>query len=318
MARCDNLPRMPSADPVLSWLLEGDPAIRWQALRDLAGAGPRSVARERGRVATEGWGSRLLALQEESGQWGGGLYTPKWISTTYTLLELRDLGLPEGHPQALRACRLLFDRGLWRDGGFNCWRSFKHSEACVTGMVVSMAAHFGLEDGRVERMTRFLLEQQMPDGGWNCQLFRGATHGSFHTTISVLEALRLYEARGRPLAAEARGAQARGREFLLAHRLYRSHRTGKIVDSALTRFFFPPRWHYDVLRGLDYFQATNAPRDPRLKDGIGIVLRRRGPDGRWVLPNGYPGRVHFHMEKPGEPSRWNTLRCLRVLKWWRG
>jgi hypothetical protein len=303
-------------DAVLQWLFDGDPSVRWQALRDLAGASARAVARERRRVAVEGWGARLLALQDESGQWGGGLYTPKWISTTYTLLQLRDMGLPARHPQALKACALLLDRGSYRDGGFNCWRSFKHSETCVSGMVVSMAAHFGFKDERVDRMARFLLDEQMPDGGWNCRRVHGATHGSFHTTISVLEALRLYgDGRGAH-AGEARAAQVLGREFLLAHRMYRSHRTGKVADPAMTRFSFPPRWHYDVLRGLDYFQACRAPRDPRLQDAIGLVLRRRRRDGRWTLQNRHAGRVHFEMEPVGQPSRWNTLRCLRVLKWW--
>ncbi|MGD0200852.1 MAG: hypothetical protein ABSD27_08900, partial [Bryobacteraceae bacterium] len=214
-----------TGEAAIQWLLEGDPSIRWQAMRDLLGRGARTVARERKRVAEGGWGARLLALQDASGQWGGGVYTPKWTSTTYTLLELRGLGLPAGNPQALKGCRLLLDRGLYHDGGINFGWAPWPSETCVTGMVLSVSAHFGLKDERLERLAAHLLGQQMTDGGWNCRSFRGATHGSFNTTISVLEGLRDYEALNPERAPRLRQAQERGREFLLAHRLFRSHRT---------------------------------------------------------------------------------------------
>lgn len=305
---------------MIDWLLQGDPAIRWQTLRDLCGAASREIARARAEVASRGWGQRLLALQDpQTGLWGGGIYTPKWTSTTYTMLLLRDMGLPAQNPQALQACRLLLDEGVYADGGINYWGSWsKASEACVTGMVLSICARFECRGERLDTLARFLLDHQMPDGGWNCRLFRGATHASFHTTISVLEGLRDYEKLGRSLSAPARAAQARGREFLLLHRLFRSHRTGQVVKPAMTRFTFPPRWHYDVLRGLDYFRECGAPGDPRLDDGIALVEKRRRPDGAWLLPGRYPGRDHFLMEQPGEPSRWNTLRALRVLQWWNG
>src|SRR5216683_1444287 len=156
----------------------------------------------------------------------------------------------------------------------------------------------------------------MPDGGWNCRRFDGASHASVHTTISVLEGLRLYEEyRGRAARA-VQAAQRSGREFLLAHRLFRSHQTGEIIKPAFTRFSFPPRWHYDILRALDYFQAVDAPRDDRLAEAIEIVHRGRGADGRWLLQNRYAGKTYFEMERLGAASRWNTLRALRVLKWW--
>ena len=137
-----------------------------------------------------------------------------------------------------------------------------------------------------------------------------------HTTISALEGLRLYELhRGGELPA-VRAAQERGREFLLVHRLFRSHRTGEIIKPVFTRFSFPPRWHYDVLRALDHFQAVDAPRDQRLADAIDIVHKGRCEDGRWLLQNSYKGKVYFELERLGAPSRWNTLRALRVLKWW--
>jgi hypothetical protein len=307
---------MPDSDSAIRWLLEGDPAIRWQTLRDLAGASDAIVQREQKKVAEEGWGARLLERQEASGQWGGGIYTPKWISTTYTVVQLHSLGLPPEHPQALKGCRLLLDKGEYVDGGFNCWGSFKHSEPCVTGMVLAAAANFRLKDDRLHRFAEYLLGQQMKDGGWNCRSHWGATHSSMHTTILALEGLLEYERFAARNVTAVREAQAKGREFLLRHRLFRSHRTGKVINAAWTRFSFPPRWHYDVLRGLDFFQASSAPRDGRLSDAVELVRKRRKRDGRWVLQNRYPGKTFFEMEKLGAPSRWNTLRALRVLKWW--
>jgi len=311
----------PPTDSVIQWLLEGDPAIRWQALRDLVGAAERTVELERRKVARDGWGARLLARQDPEGTWAGGLssdgglYSPKWISTTYTMLLLRDFGLPATNRQARTACTLLLDRGLQSDGGINYgWRG--RSETCITGMAASILSYFQQDDDRLDTIAGHLLEQQMPDGGWNCRRPFGATHASVHTTISVLEGLRLYELhRGREVR-KVRAAQRRGREFLLVHRLFRSHRSGEIIKPVFTRFAFPPRWHYDILRALDYFQAVNAPRDPRLAEAIDIVRSSQRKDGRWSLQHSYKGKTYFELERLGAPSRWNTLRALRVLGWW--
>jgi hypothetical protein len=317
----------PPADAVIDWLLAGDPAIRWQTLRDLAHASERTVALERSRVARHGWGARLLAKQGAAGRWAdgqsgdGGLYTPKWTSTTYTMLLLRDLGLPDTNPQASRACTVLLDEGLQPDGGIaygNWARETRRGETCITGMVLSILSHFRHQDARLDTIARHLLDQQMEDGGWNCQRPRGATHSSMHTTISVLEGLHLYEVHRRRNVRAVRAAGRRGREFLLAHRLFRSHRTGAIMRPEFVRFAFPPRWHYDILRALDHFRAVGAPRDPRLADAIDIVRRSRLPDGRWSLQHAWKGKEHFELERRGAPSRWNTLRALRVLEWWDG
>lgn len=307
-------------DPVLDWLLAGDPSIRWQALRELRDAAASTVRRERARVARERWGARILSLQDPDGRWGRGIYNPKWISTTYTLVLLRSLGLASHHPQALRGATLLLDTGFWRDGGINFFRDrYSRSETCISGMVLAVLCWAGVDDPRVDSLAANLIAQQMPDGGWNCQSTPGyghATHGSFHTTITALEALLEY-GRFRPQhAPEAIDAQLRGREFLLIHRLFRSHRTGAIVKPEMLRFVFPARWHYDVLRGLNYFQDAAVPRDPRFADAIALVEKRRLKDGRWMASRGYPGRTFFDLELAGEPSRWNTLRALRVLKWW--
>jgi len=312
-------------DRVIQWLLDGDPAIRWQTLRDLVEAAQRPVQRERRKITRDGWGARLLAKQDPEGTWArglaadGGLYSPKWISTTYTMLLLRDFGLLQNTGQARNACKLLLEGGFQRDGGINygIWAKWtRRSETCVTGMVLSILSYFEYEDPRLDTIASHLLEQQMPDGGWNCRRSSGATHASVHTTISVLEGLRHFELhRGREVR-DVRAAQRRGREFLLVHRLFRSHRTGEIIKPAFTRFSFPPRWHYDILRALDYFQAVNAPRDPRLAEAIDIVCSSRRPDGRWSLQQSYKGKTYFELERLGAPSRWNTLRALRVLRWW--
>src|SRR5216117_1279276 len=296
-------------DKAIQWLLDGDPAIRWQTLRDWVGATPRIVERERSKVASEGWGARLLTRQDREGTWAGGLswdgglYSPKWTSTTYTMLLLRDFGLSASNRQARRACALLLDRGLQRDGGINYgWRG--RSETCITGMVLSILACFAYEDARLDTLADHLLAAQMADGGWNCQRDYGATHSSVHTTISVLEGLRLYEVhRGRKVQA-VQAAQRRGREFLLTHQLFRSDRTGEIIKAEFLRFSFPPRWHYDILRALDYFQAVNAPRDARLAEAIDIVRGAQREDGRWALQNCYKGKTYFELERLGAPSRW--------------
>jgi hypothetical protein len=249
----------------------------------------------------------------------------------------------------LQGCRLLLERGFYRDGGINFSPSYHHSETCITGMVLALTAYFRLEDERVHSLAVHLLQQQLPDGGWNCQSYRGDTHSSFHTTISALEGLEEYrkwpapgvrrqgaggEGIGeREAGAEIEAAQARGGDFLLRHRLFRSHRTGEVFDARMLRFAFPPRWRYDVLRGLEYFSRAGAvnegdqgegergkgkrgKRDERFEDAIELVKKKRRKDGRWALARGMTGRVFFELEAAGEPSRWNTLRALRVLKWW--
>jgi hypothetical protein len=279
------------------------------------GSRKEQVARERRHVATEGWGARLLELQDRDGTWAGGLYTPKWTSTTYSMLLLRDCGLPAQHEQGQKACAQLLEHGLCTDGGVNFGNAVR-SETCITGMVLSILSHCRYDDRRVDVILDHLLEQQMPDGGWNCRRWRGDTHASMHTTISAVEGLELYRGFRRRRARDIRTALERAREFLLVHRLFRSHRTGRVIHSAFTRFAFPPRWHYDVLRALDHFQAAGAPRDPRLGEAIALVQSTRAADGRWPLSNEYKGQVHFRMERRGAPSRWNTLRALRVLAWW--
>jgi hypothetical protein len=303
-----------SRDDVLAWLLAGDPAISWQVTNDLTGAPVDVVTHERLRVAVEGWGARLLAAQGSDGRWAGALYSPKWTSTTYTLLLLHWLGLPTGNDQALTGCRQLWEGARFYGGGLNLAKTIREPETCITSMLVLLAASFGYEDPRLDPTVTWLLGQQLDDGGWNCESIRhGSRHGSFHTTISALDALLVYQkADG---AVPVNDALVSGQQFLLRHWLYRSHRTGRIVDAAFTRFPFPPQWHYDVLRGLEHFRSANAHHDERLADAIDVIRAARRADGLWPVHRSYTGRQWFRMEERG-PSRWATLRSLRVLDWW--
>ncbi|WP_090712097.1 hypothetical protein [Mycetocola miduiensis] len=301
--------------PIVEWLLEGDPSVRWQVLRDLEHGPDAAVRSEREKIATSGWGARLLAEQGADGRWAGGLYSPKWTSTTYTLLLLLWLGLPRGNEQALAGCRVLWDGATFFGGGLTLAKTVKVPEACITGMLVLLAASFGYHDDRIEPAVEWLLDNQLADGGWNCAAIRtGSTHGSFHTSITVLEALHAYASAGG--AVPVRSSLRDGRDFFLNHSLFRSHRSGKVVDTAFTRFPFPPQWHFDVLRGLEHFRLSGADRDARLDDAIHVLRNARGPDGRWPRHQPYPGRYWFTLEQPGQ-SRLATLRALRVLDWWK-
>ena len=305
---------------VLGWLLDSDPSIRWQVMRDLTNESSEAVASERARIATEGWGARLLALQEPEGQWDGGtyqpgwadpyVYVPAWTSTTYTLLLLRDFGLDPASEEAQFAVALVRENSKWEQGGQDFFAG--EVEPCINGMAIALGAYFG-EDvrGIVER----LLGEQMADGGWNCEQENGSTRGSFDTTICVLEGLLEYEAAtgGRP---EVTAARHRGEEYLLERRLLRSLTSGEVINPKWTQFSFPPRWHYDVLRGLDHLRSTGVRPDDRMAEALDLVVEHRAEDGRWPLQNTHPGAVHFEMDEgDGKPSRWNTLRAMRVLQW---
>jgi hypothetical protein len=299
------------------WLLNGDPAVRWQVERDLLDKPPEEFEATRSLVSTQGWGAKLLALQDDTGMWGGGLYSPKWISSHYTLFALLFIGLPPGDPQALKAANLLLNKGYYKDGGINFSRSIEHSETCITGMVLSMLAYFDYPDERIHDLADHLVGQQMPDGGWNCQSYRGARHSSFHTTISVLEGLFYYAERFPDQLAGLYSVRQKAHEFLFLHQLCCSHRTGELVHPTMARFPYPPRWQYDVLRALDYFQMAKAEQDERFGYAVALIEKKRRPNGRWQQYRGPSGRIYFNLEKAGVPGRWNTLRALRVLRWWR-
>jgi hypothetical protein len=308
---------------VIDWLLDSDPAMRWQVLRDLTGAPAEEVAAERARVATEGWGARLLALQADDGKWGSAAWNRGWDSTMHVLLLLRDLGLdPAGDP-ARRAVGLVRDRVTWQGcGPPECdGNAFFEGEVepCINGQVGAVGAYFGLDvRGIIDR----LLAEQLPDGGWNCEAENGSTRSSFNTTICVLEALLEHE-RASGGSPDATAARLRGQEYLLERHLFRRRSTGEVIErdrkggAAWTRFAFPTWWHYDVLRGLEYLRRAGVAPDERVSEAIELVASKRDGAGRWLLDTRYPGRMPVEIDEgEGRPSRWNTLRALRVLHWY--
>jgi hypothetical protein len=308
---------MVTNNSIIEWLLQGDPSIRWQVYADLLDKDEETIRKERKKITTEGWGAKILARQDEAGTWAGALYSPKWTSTTYTLLLLRRLGLDPDNPGAQKGSRILLEKGFARDGGINYWEKYStQSETCVTGLTLSILAYFNIKDQRLISIAEHLLGVRMEDGGWNCRRPYGATHSSFHTTLIVLEAFREYLQKYEEHKEEILHARDRAVEFLLQHRLYKSHRTGRIVRPQMTQFCFPPRWKYDVMSVLDYLRSENIPKDERMQDAIDLLISRRKKDGTWLLPTPHSGRIFFELEKAGEPSRINTLRGMRILRWW--
>ena len=295
----------------MDWLLDSDPSIRWQVMRDLTEAPDAAVAAARALVASEGWGAQLLALQGPDGQWGGGAYFPLWTSTAWTLMLLRDFGLDPGNEEARRAVALVRDNSRWEHDGEPFFSG--EVEPCVNGMAVAIGSYFGQDvQGVIDR----LLGEQMSDGGWNCEAENGSTRGSFHTTIDVLEGLLEHE-RATGGSPEVAAARRRGEQYLLERRMLRRLSTGEVIDPAWTRFSFPTRYFYDVLRGLDYLRSAGVLPDERVAEAVELVKSRRGEEGRWPLENVHAGDTHFDMDDgEGQPSRWNTLRALRVLRWY--
>lgn len=302
----------------MDWLLRGDASIRYQTLRDLADADENEIRSERNKILTSGWGKALIDLQDDDGTWTQTLYSPKWISTFYSLLLLKRFGA-EKTVQTEKTCFVLLDKGFYEpDGGINYWKSWKTGECCVTAMLLSMLCHFQIEDDRIPLMVGYILREQMADGGWNCERPRGATHSSFHTTISVLEGLWDFETNHgeSDLIEEVRRKQKEGVEFLLKHQLYKSSTTGEIVDSRLLKATFPQRWYFDYLRCLDYFQRAGAAKDERMSEAIELLKGKQTEEGFWKLEGKHRNKVYFEMEKLGKESRWITLMALRVMKWW--
>ena len=303
---------------VIDWLLDSDPAIRWQVMRDLVHEPADVIAAERARIATDGWGARLLALQEPDGRWGGRPWSHDWTDTFHVLELLRRFGLDPDSEQARRAIALVRDNVTWRDPDFESpWadnRFFEGEvEPCINGNVVATGAYFGVD---MRPLVDRLLGEQLSDGGWNCEVENGATVSSMETTTNVLEGLIEHE-RAIGGSDEVRAARHRGEAYLLERRLFRRRSTGEVIDEAWLQFSFPTWHHYDVLRALDYFRAAGAEPDPRMEEAVALVRAKRQPDGRWLLDRVHPGRVYFDLEDGvGEPSRWNTLRALRVLDWW--
>jgi hypothetical protein len=313
---------------VSDWLLDSDPSIRWQVMRDLLDALEPEWSAERAKVQTEGWGARLLSFEDADGQWAGGAFLPSdfdareweevgqpWTATTFSLSQLREFGLDPFSERAQRAVELIGANSRWDEGGQPYWEG--EVEECINGRTVADGAYFGVD---VSPIVERLVGERLEDGGWNCERINGSVRSSFASTINVLEGLLEYEKAtgGTP---ESRERRRSGEEYLLERKLFRRLSTGEVADEQFLRFLHPNRWRYDVLRGLDYFWSaaafTGAAPDPRLGEAIDHVCRRRLKEGAWPLDWSLTGRVWFDVDDgSGKPSRWVTLRAMRVLRWW--
>lgn len=303
---------MNQTDEVHVWLLDSDPSIRWQVMRDLTSAPETQIIAERARIAMEGWGAELLDLQRSDGQWGDGNSVPFWWSNMYTLVFLRDLGIDPANERATVAIDRVRDNVTWGAAFGNSPFFDGEVEPCINGRVVALGGYFGV---RSDRLVDRLLSEQLTDGGWNCEAERGSVRSSFHTTICVLEGLLAFEQAFGPSAALT-DARRRGHEYLLTRRLLRRASTGDVIDPMWAEFAFPPLWHYDLLRALDYLRAAGEQPDVRVGEAAGIVRGRRRSDGRWGLHLRHKDTLYEPIAgRVGEANRWITLRALRVLEW---
>jgi hypothetical protein len=298
---------------LIAWLLEGDVSIQYQVHRDLL-ATEKPYLRE--RIATEGWGAQFLSFRKREGHWGQRFYQPKWISTHYTMLDLKNLAISPKNEEIRQSLSQIIQDLKGPDGGISPFGAEKKSDVCVNGMFLNYASYFGTKEDNLKSIVDFLLSEHMEDGGFNCNSnWKGAIHSSMHSTISVLEGILEYAKNGnRYRLIELQESADKARTFLLRHKLFRSDRTGNIIDKKMLMLSYPSRWKYDILRALDYFQFAGINYDPRMQDALDIVKTKRRKDTKWPVQAKHPGQTHFEMEKTGGPSRWNTLRAMRVLK----
>ncbi|MEX2511999.1 MAG: hypothetical protein WD398_03760 [Cyclobacteriaceae bacterium] len=299
---------------IIEWLLKGDIALTYQVYRDLLDIDRKDL---QCKIAKEGWGKQFLTKRNSNGHWGLRFYQPKWISTHYTLLDLRNLNLNPDNDIVKGTIELVLDLGKADDGGIPLGPSTsQYSDVCVNGMFLNYASYFNTSENRLRSIVDSILHEIMPDGGFNCRSTRsGAKHSSLHSTISVLEGLNEFQKSGYKYRLnDIQSAEESAKEFILLHRLYLSDHTGKIISKDFLKLSYPSRWKYDILRALDYFQYAGSKWDDRMENALNVIAHKRNKNGTWNLQAAHPGMVHFIMEKAGKPSRWNTLRAMRVLK----
>jgi len=308
----ENIPGMIRRERI-NWLLAGDVSIQYQSCRDLLSIERKDL---RKRIATEGWGAGFLSERKPDGHWGSKFYQPKWTSSHYTLLDLRNLCIDPNHKLIRESIDKIVSEEKGPDGGINPSGAIKNSDVCINGMFLNYASYFRVAEGGLHSIVDFILSQRMPDGGFNCRFNRaGAVHSSLHSTLSVLEGITEYEVNDYSFRSdEVKEAKKNSIEFILMHQLFLSDKTGDIINKDFLRLPYPCRWRYDILRALDFFQYSGTGWDERMKPAIEILLRKRNRDLTWNLQASYPGQVHFEMEKAGKPGRWNTLRASRILK----
>lgn len=298
---------------IILWLLEGDPTIQYQCHKELLG---KTIPALQNRMKQEGWAAELLSNRNPDGSWGPSFYQPKWTSSHYTLLDLRNMCISPDNKEVLASIEKIALEYKAVDGGINPGKTISESDTCINGMFLNYASYFGLSQKILTSVVDFIISQQLPDGGFNCQYNRsGAIHSSLHTTLSIAEGIREYllndyDYRRKELEKQ----EGDCREFILIHQLFLSDRTGAIIKKDFLRFAYPGRWKYDILCALDYFQYAQCAYDPRLQAALDVLIKKRNKAGTWNLQAHHPGKRHFDMEKVGHASRWNTLRSLRILK----
>lgn len=301
-------------EEIITWLLDSDPAIRWQVMKDVQDTEESIYTQERQKLVEEGWCAKLLRLQDKDGLWSGSLYNGKWISTTYTLYLLKIFGLSPFNDQALAACDQLFTQGTYNQREISFSRNQKLQDLGVTGLILSMCCYFGYHQELLHTIVEYLVNQQCEEGNWLPNNSEASAAYTFETTLIVLEGLLQYRKRYSTANSLPANVGAKGQEYLLKHNLYLDD--GKAIKSKWISFSFPPYWFYDVLTVLDYFQRFGKNKDKRIQTGIDLVVEKRNKEGTWNLGSRHPGKTYFEMERSREPSKWNTLRALRVLKWW--
>ncbi len=300
---------------VPQWLLaDSDPALLYQVNRDLLHLPEPALKPLRDRIGTEGHAFLLMSKRNANGHWGNGVYNPKWTCTHYVLYELLQLGLDPENRECAESAGLLLDQPLGSDGGVNYAKTVEYSDVCINGMLLNIASYFGLRHEKIKKIIDFILRVQMADGAWNCEYLHGAKHGSLHTTISVLEGIsRHREYSGRYRLAELADARHRAIEFILRHELFKSETTGETIKDEFFKYYFPVRWKYDILRCLDYFQASGVSYNSRMEPALAILRDGADKNGTWKKYS-QPGKTYASLEKAGKGSRWNTLRSVRVLQ----
>ncbi|GAA4941080.1 hypothetical protein GCM10023314_12530 [Algibacter agarivorans] len=302
-----------SKDGVLKWLLKGDVSIQYQVHRDLLSTDRNDL---RDSISEEGFGAKFLSKRKTDGHWGIKFYQPKWTSTHYTLLDLRNLCIAPDNPIIKESVEIILKNEKAEDGGILPIGKTQVTDLCINGMFLNYASYFKTNENHLKSVVDCILAQIMPDGGFNCRSNRFLTvHSSLHTTLSVLEGITEYELNSyKYRLKELIMAKKSAIEFILMHQLFLSDRTGDIINKDFLRFSYPRRWRYDILSALDYFQYSKTDWDDRMQPAVKMLLKKRNKEGTWNLRAKHPGKVHFDMEKAGQPSRWNTLRALRVLK----
>ncbi len=300
---------------ITDWLISGDPSIRWQVISDLMNEADDLVIAERERISIEGWGNRILSFQNDNGMWSNKLYNGKWISTTYSLLLLWNFGIfPNSKTE--KACQQLMIHGLYNNEEIRFSSKQKRRDNGVTGLALGILSYFKYNDNRIHNIVNYLINVQNKDGSWFYDNRDGVEKYSFETTMIILKGIREYRKSYSENTDKIVHSEKSGQEFLLKHYLFQDKETNEIINQKWLKLSFPYYWFYDILVALDYFREINV-KDKRLEKAIEIIKGKQNPDGNWKLENKHAGKTFFEMEQVGKPSRWNTLRCLRVIEWWK-